>query len=281
MSEALTQVRPIETITAEILIYKGQAGAAILEIGRRLIEAKEQLEHGSWSTWLAEQVCFSERSAQNFMRLAREYPNPQTFADLGTSKALALLEVPAEERETFAAQVDAEHCSVRELREAIKARDEALNQAKGWEMKCAAAKADADQARESAKKREQETVLANSTITRLTEEKKKLKAEVKELKSKPVEVAVQDASPEQIEQARAEGRSEAQAELARLRADLEKAKKIKPLPEATGRAMVEINLLFGQIQTDAARIRDLMGQLDDVTRARVSQALATVLREVG
>ena len=68
------EIRPIEIITAEIWAYKSQAGAAILEIGRRLIEAKAQLAHGEWLPWLKEKVEFSEATAQRFMRIAREPP---------------------------------------------------------------------------------------------------------------------------------------------------------------------------------------------------------------
>lgn len=276
MSE-LQETRSIETITAEILVYKAQAGAAILEIGRRLIEAKEQLSHGDWLPWLENQVDFTERAAQRFMRLAREYSNPTLVSDLGYTKALALLAVPAEERETFAAEVDAEHCTAQELREAIKARDEAINQAKGWALKCESAKADADAAREAARKREEELSLSQGVITGLKEEKKQLRAEVKELKSRPVEVATKDAAPEQIEAAKAEARAEAEQELADLRAKLAQ----QPMADATARAVAEINVHFAQIQTSAAAIRQKLGDLDDITRAKVSGALGKALREVG
>lgn len=284
MSEEMTERRSIETITAEILVYKAQAGAAILEIGRRLIEAKEQLNHGEWLPWLKERVDFSEATAQRFMQIAKGYSNPATVRDLGFSKALALLAVPEKDRETFAAEVDAEHCSVRELREAIKARDEALNQAKGWAMKYETAKADADAAREAAQKREAELSASQGVISGLKEEKKKLRSEVKELKARPVEVAVQDASPEQLAQAREQGRAELAPELDRLRAQLEEAQKrasqVKPMAKESGRALVEINLLFQQIQQAASRIREQMGQLDEVTRARVGAVLQQTLQDV-
>lgn len=51
-------------------------------------------------------------------------------------------------------------------------------------------------------------------------------------------------------------------------------------PEQAGRALVEINILFGQIQTAAARIHDQLGALDEVTRARVTAALASALARV-
>lgn len=96
--------RPIEVITQEINFYKLQAGNAIIEIGKRLHEAKLTLPHGAWGAWLQNEVEFSERTAQNFMRIAKEYRNPA--ADCGPwgtvrPKALLLLSLPAEEREEF------------------------------------------------------------------------------------------------------------------------------------------------------------------------------------
>lgn len=89
--QTLARPRTIEVITHEILRLKEDAGNAMIGIGQRLIEAKDLLPHGEWLPWLSDQVGFSERTAQNFMRLAREWPNPQALADLGSSKAVALL----------------------------------------------------------------------------------------------------------------------------------------------------------------------------------------------
>ena len=102
--ERAAEQRDLALIEGEILFYKRQAGGAIIEIGRRLIEAKRQLEHGEWLPWLREKVDLSERSAQNFMRLAKEYSKSAEIADLGASKALALLALPPQERERFASE---------------------------------------------------------------------------------------------------------------------------------------------------------------------------------
>lgn len=280
MSEQMMEARPIETITAEILVYKNQAGAALLEIGRRLMEAKAQLGHGEWLTWLAEAVEFSEATAQRFMRIAREYPNPSTLTDLGASKALALLAIPAEDREAFAEEVDAEHCSVRELQAAIKARQEAENQAKGWALKCEQAKAEVDAARDAARKREEELKTANGVMAGLREERRELKRQVKELESRPVEVATRDAAPEQIEAAKAEARAAAQGKIDQLTAQLEAAKKSAPIADAAVRALSEINLLLRQIQTAAHQIQEQLVQLDELSRARVEAAMKVVLQQM-
>ncbi len=42
-----------------------------IEAGQYLIEAKECVGHGDWLAWLADNVLFSERSAQAYMRCAR------------------------------------------------------------------------------------------------------------------------------------------------------------------------------------------------------------------
>lgn len=113
------EVRTIETITGDILEAKRQGGEAILTIGRCLIEAKEMLSHGEWRSWLEERVEFSERSAQRFMRLAREWSNPTTLSDLGASKALMLLALPEGERERFVEDHNVIDMSARQLEQAI------------------------------------------------------------------------------------------------------------------------------------------------------------------
>lgn len=130
--------RGIETITEEIIFYKNVGGQAVIEIGRRLTEAKAQLKHGEWLPWLREKVEFSETSAQNFMRIAREYGNTHLVGDLGASKALVLLALPASERENFASEkhlVNGEEKSVSEMSK--RELEEAIRQRKLAELKAA------------------------------------------------------------------------------------------------------------------------------------------------
>ncbi len=222
----ITCTRDIEDITAEILEAKRAGGEAILTIGRGLIEAKALLAHGEWLPWLTERVEFSERSAQNFMRLAREWSNPQTLADLGASKALALLALPAEERADFIASVHVvdgaekttEELSSRELAQAIRERDEARREAE-------TARADAGAAEAARAKMAADMEIANASLAAAREEKRKadqeaarLGAELAELKARPVEVAVEQvADPAAIEKARAEAVAEMQKKLDKAR----------------------------------------------------------------
>jgi len=89
----------VEIITAEILILKDQTAANIIEIGKRLIKAKEMLPHGEWGKWLQEKVEFSEWTARRFMRVAREFRNRSPVTDLEPSKVFMLLDMPEQERE--------------------------------------------------------------------------------------------------------------------------------------------------------------------------------------
>lgn len=251
--------RTIETITAEILDAKRVGGEAILTIGRDLIEAKAKLEHGAWLPWLTEKVQYSERTAQNFMRLARDWSNPQALADLGATKALELLALPEEERDAFMAgthNVDGQEktvidMSARELERAIREREEALAEKKAAEearakmaedMRLTKALLDTAQA-------ERDTALSEAVerqgLLRAAElESSRLAQELEELKNRPVEVAVQ-VDQQAVEKARAEAVAEMQKKLDKAKAEQDKASKaLKEAEEkrqAAEAALAEVN----------------------------------------
>jgi len=62
--------------------------------GELLIEVKSLLKHGEWGNWLVENVAFTDRTAQSYMRLARNWESlskNETISDLGLVKTLSLL----------------------------------------------------------------------------------------------------------------------------------------------------------------------------------------------
>lgn len=269
-SPAVSEARDIETITSEILGLKKTAGEAILAIGQRLIEAKSLLAHGEWLPWLTEQVEFSERSAQNFMRLAREWSNPQTLADLGAAKALVLLALPEPEREAFLAEVPAEDMSVRELEKAIRERNEAqqAQEKMAEDLRLAnelLERARTDQETERARyEQASEMLKMNADLLKKAKEEKQqatasaaeLERQLKELREKPVEVAVMEVDQEKLDAARAEAVEEMQAKIDRARKDLDGANdRIASLEQAARAAAVVSDedltickILFGQAQ---------------------------------
>lgn len=106
-----------------------------IEIGKRLIEAKQLVSHGEWGKWLEDSVYYSQRTANNLMKIYEEYgqdtlalkgelKDSQAIAKLNYTQAVALLSIPSDEREEFIEQHDLESMSTRELQQAIKEKKE-------------------------------------------------------------------------------------------------------------------------------------------------------------
>jgi len=130
----LDTIRSADIIATEINSIKDQTRKMVLsnsiEIGKRLCEAKEMVEHGQWGKWLEERLDYSQSTAQNLMKIYSEYgaeqgriwgaePKSETFGKLSYSQAVVLLGVPAEEREAFVADHDLEETSIRELKKEV------------------------------------------------------------------------------------------------------------------------------------------------------------------
>ncbi|MBQ0005114.1 MAG: DUF3102 domain-containing protein [Clostridiales bacterium] len=133
--------RTLPVIASEIRFIESQVAKTALEgaieIGARLKEAKDQVGHGNFENWCAENLNYSKRKAENFMRISAEYGDKnspfsktQTSAFFSISKALELLALPEEEVENFIESHDVESLTVKELKDEIKQlkaeRDEAL-----------------------------------------------------------------------------------------------------------------------------------------------------------
>lgn len=241
MTEEIIVKRDIETVTAEIQALCGIGQRVALgfavEIGRRLVEAKELLAHGEWGDWLKESVSFSQSTATRYMKLFEEYGAPQgslfgaetncaALQNLSVSNALRLLSIPEDEREDFAAEHDVEHLSSREmdrLMEDLKAeRDELLEQAE----KDAEAVLKAEDAAREAEARAED---AEEKVTDLEER-------IRELEERPVDVAVEKPDPaevqKQIDAAVKEAEKAFKAKQKELQAALAEAERKKKEAEA-------------------------------------------------
>lgn len=137
MSEIITVPgRTAQTIAAEIRVIHDQARVsallAIVEIGKRLVEAKELVDHGEWCNYLQTELGYKQSAANNYMKIYREYEanglmaNSQTFGNLSPSQALALIAIPADEREEFVKENNVEDMSARQLKQVIQERDAAI-----------------------------------------------------------------------------------------------------------------------------------------------------------
>lgn len=276
--------REIDIITAEIITIRENTNRMVLEnsieIGRRLLEAKEVVGHGGWGDYLREKVDFSPSTANNLMKLCQEYgdaqmelgkaPKSQTFGNLTYSQAVALLALPEADREVVVAEHDMENTSVRELqaiieekkREAETARKEAeraKQEAEAAIRQSEKAKTEAEESREAAAKHRDE-------IKKREEELARAREEIKKLEGRPVEVAVQPPSAEELEAIRRDAEEgvakKFEEELAAVRGELEQArqdgeaqslraaKMEKQLAVAGDKEMVEFSLLFQRVQEE-------------------------------
>jgi Protein of unknown function (DUF3102) len=66
----------------------------VVEIGRRLTEAKTRCGHGNWLPWLDHEFNWGERTARNFMRVF-ELSKSESFADLESLEISALYQLAA------------------------------------------------------------------------------------------------------------------------------------------------------------------------------------------
>lgn len=115
-------IRDANVIAGEINAIKQEvrdtAIRGAIEIGKRLLEAKSLVPYGSWGKWLEENVDYSERTAQDLMRIANEYGRRETqaLAEIqNTTQAVLLLALDSGERERFVQEHDMAKISTREL----------------------------------------------------------------------------------------------------------------------------------------------------------------------
>lgn len=118
----------IEKTTTEILMLKDQTAQNIIEIGKRLLNVKENLEHGEFKKWVKEKIQFTDRTAQRFMQIAREFPNTTAMSHLGSTKLFLLAGLDEEDREEVMQNNNVEDMTTRELEQVIKEKKEIKKQ---------------------------------------------------------------------------------------------------------------------------------------------------------
>lgn len=146
----IMQERTLPVIISEIHIIEHNVTKTALDgavqIGARLQEAKGKVGHGNFEQWCQENLNYSKRTAERFMKLAAEYgdengmlANATTMSHFSITKALSLLKVPEEERETFTEEHDIEGMTAREMEEAVRAANEERDAANAEAEKAEAA----------------------------------------------------------------------------------------------------------------------------------------------
>lgn len=105
--------------TAKVNFLTVQTVQNIIEIGRTMLEVKENIPFGEFQNWLENHVHYSTSTAYNFMKVAKEFPDFQSVGNLGMRKLLALTGIESEDREKIIADNDLETMTVKEVEKVI------------------------------------------------------------------------------------------------------------------------------------------------------------------
>lgn len=270
MSTAIIEAgRSLEQVTQGIRMLSGQVVIHYCQIGKLLVEAKAMVGHGEWGGYLTNELGYKSSTANSLMQLYNEYgefgPNPQTFGNLDKSKAIALLQLPAGEREEFAENHDVEAMSVRDLKAEISAVKQRAEQA---ETDAASLRAQLDVASETVgaaqQKAEDWQKQAHDWQDKAAEAKKderKLRADIVALENDLAVAAANAGKVDPVELAKI--RDEAQAEAQRIVAESHS----RELSERDGR----IRELEQQLsQAEAALDRsDQMRDIKDLIKVEI------------
>ena len=288
MSEALQQTRSLEVIGAEIRALTSSMLGNIIEIGRRMVEAKELLPHGEFGPWIKENTGYSHSTANNFMRLFEEYgarqqslfgaevENSQTFGKLSYTKALALLALPSEEeREAFVETHDVEAMSTRELQQAIRERDEA---------------------RSALAKSQEELKETAYELDLKIRAKAEADERIKELEARPVDVAVQEPDPEVIQEraekiaqkaieeqakkAAAEIAAAKKAAAAERKTWTEDKKAVEAKLEEAKKKLRELEEKAGEEKTDGHALQEAMAEIERLKKQLAMSDADTTIAKV-
>lgn len=186
MSENGIVTRDAGVIAREINFIKEQTRrqvlAASMEIGARLCEAKALVPHGELEQWLSANVDYSQSTANNLMRIYKEYGSEQinlltgkapseVFAAISYTQAVALMGLPMPERMELAAEMDVASMSTRELEREVEARKSAEGRAAALDSELAVA----------------------------LDEKETLAAEIEALRASLAGMQAADSAPEQVD----------------------------------------------------------------------------------
>lgn len=287
MSENVVAVRSIEIVTAEINTIRDNARKvfldAVVQIGTRLEEAKQLVPQGEWTAYLTDKLGYKPSTAQNYMRIAREFGGGQVslsgktaadaFAELSYSQILPLLGMAEEEREELAEEHDLPSMSSREIAALVKERDEAKANADKLKEKDKLLRS---KLREANKERDK----AQSSLSDATQREKDLAERLDELEKRPAEV--RELTDEELDTIRREMRAEADEAVreaeARAHALEEKLEKVK------NPAAHKVNFLFHEFRGVLERLDGALEELqasDEAAAEKFAKVIADWMRKEG
>lgn len=296
------EINSIKSQTSGILTAAlTYAKRSCFEIGKRLEEAKSVVPYGEWGEWLENNVDYSVSTANDLMRIYREFGGEQidmltgksdaeTFEVLSQSQMVALFGLPRAMRAKFVEEhreeLESGELSSRKLKDEIKKLNRELEEMeRGYQEKVEKL---TEQITEFEEKNEELT----SQIEDAEERARDLQLRIDKFEERPVEVEkitekIYEASPEQVEEIRAAALKEAEEKHAKVEDGLrDNVKKLSEKYNKTKAALDEKDAaLEGKIKeaVEAAtaeakkQVRQLTAQ-SDPRAAKVSYCLESIGR---
>lgn len=274
----VSEIRMITEQTKQVVLFNS------IEIGRRLTEAKAMVKRGTWGTWLKERVDYSQRTANNFMKIYQEYgrnglaEKSQALANLSYTHALALIDLPEDERARFAEERKAGEMALRRLQEEVRQEKEKVTAVKELANRNAA---------EAEAKFADALKQKDTQMAKLTAEKAKVAAQIEALEKRAAEAekSNQKRQKEAIgialeeERKKLDAAAEKQSELLKQIDDLN-GQRDRQVTEARRKAEEEMNAKFAKERAELEEKERAAKAVADVARKQIDAAKRQVTEAI-
>lgn len=274
----VSEIRMITEQTKQVVLFNS------IEIGRRLTEAKAMVKRGTWGTWLKERVDYSQRTANNFMKIYQEYgrnglaEKSQALANLSYTQALALIDLPEDERARFAEERKAGEMALRRLQKEVRQEKEKVTAVKELANRNAA---------EAEAKFADALKQKDTQMAKLTAEKAKVAAQIEALEKRAAEAekSNQKRQKEAIgialeeERKKLDAAAEKQSELLKQIDELN-GQRDRQVTEARRKAEEEMNAKFAKERAELEEKERAAKAVADVARKQIDAAKRQVTEAI-
>lgn len=274
----VSEIRMITEQTKQVVLFNS------IEIGRRLTEAKAMVKRGTWGTWLKERVDYSQRTANNFMKIYQEYgrnglaEKSQALANLSYTHALALIDLPEDERARFAEERKAGEMALRRLQEEVRQEKKKVTAVKELANRNAA---------EAEAKFADALKQKDTQMAKLTAEKAKVAAQIEALEKRAAEAekSNQKRQKEAIgialeeERKKLDAAAEKQSELLKQIDELN-GQRDRQVTEARRKAEEEMNAKFAKERAELEEKERAAKAVADVARKQIDAAKRQVTEAI-
>lgn len=274
----VSEIRMITEQTKQVVLFNS------IEIGRRLTEAKAMVKRGTWGTWLKERVDYSQRTANNFMKIYQEYgrnglaEKSQALANLSYTQALALIDLPEDERARFAEERKAGEMALRKLQEEVRQEKEKVTAVKELANRNAA---------EAEAKFADALKQKDTQMAKLTAEKAKVASQIEVLEKRAAEAekSNQKRQKEAIsialeeERKKLDAAAEKQSELLKQIDELN-GQRDRQVTEARRKAEEEMNAKFAKERAELEEKERAAKAVADVARKQIDAAKRQVTEAI-